>query len=550
MASKNTVTLTFAGDSKALSSELDKVGAAAKETEEAFDKLGKGASDGLDKVGTSAQQAGDRFRKSSKDSDEYRSRLDATGESADGLETRFTGLASGIDGVTTLMDDPSPQEFAQGLADISDGVANSFVPAIKRAFEGTKEFLGGLNGLKTVAGVAAAGALAVLTYQLMQSAKAAHDAHFDEVTKELEETGNAAKAAADLLGDKGPDFENMFSKTSSDVGNLTEAMNRLLEAGDFEAANDLIREAGERGDITGDQMQALLNIVDGIASSAEGAAQSQKNLADSIRGVSDAIAAQTDPVMAMIDANNQLRDANQQIAEALGAVNDAVKEHGENSPEAVQALQDLRDAEIDAAGAGLDNEQAIRELTAAAAENPEIVGNVIRHLQSLADQGVISQASVDQVSQALRDVPRRVNSTLTARDRATGIINAVGEHLGTINGQSATVVLNANVIIRKVNDFFGFGAADGGVVPDYLASGGISGPKGTDTMPAWLTPGEMVLNSGQQAQLFAMANGTGGGGGSTVHNHFHIAGSILSERELIRLVGREFQRGGFAGMVR
>jgi len=47
--------------------------------------------------------------------------------------------------------------------------------------------------------------------------------------------------------------------------------------------------------------------------------------------------------------------------------------------------------------------------------------------------------------------------------------------------------------------------ADGGIV--YAANGFM--PRGTDTVPAMLTPGEMVLNRGQQASLFSLANGGG-----------------------------------------
>lgn len=60
--------------------------------------------------------------------------------------------------------------------------------------------------------------------------------------------------------------------------------------------------------------------------------------------------------------------------------------------------------------------------------------------------------------------------------------------------------------------------ADGGIVPQHLATGGVvyaSGgfmePRGTDTIPAMLTPGEMVLNAGQQARLFNQLNGSGRG---------------------------------------
>jgi hypothetical protein len=101
VAGKNQVTLTFAGDSKSL--------------EDSFDKVGKGAEDMGDNVGRGAEA------------------FDRVGDSADNAEGKMTGLASGIDGVTTLMDDPSPQEFAQGLADIADGIGNFLIPSLKTA---------------------------------------------------------------------------------------------------------------------------------------------------------------------------------------------------------------------------------------------------------------------------------------------------------------------------------------------------------------------------------------------------------------------------------
>jgi hypothetical protein len=52
--------------------------------------------------------------------------------------------------------------------------------------------------------------------------------------------------------------------------------------------------------------------------------------------------------------------------------------------------------------------------------------------------------------------------------------------------------------------------AKGGIV--YAANGFV--PRGTDTVPAMLTPGEMVLNRSQQSSLFNLANS--GGGGSEV----------------------------------
>lgn len=154
MAGKNEVTLTFAGESTSL--------------ENTFDRVGSRATDMSDKVGRGSAS------------------LEGVGESADGLETRFTGLASGIDGVTTLMDDPSPQEFAQGLADIADGIANSAVPALMRL----------KSGLLTSASSAATAGIA--------HARAAATTVAGWVAMGLQATINAAKMAAAWLISLGP----------------------------------------------------------------------------------------------------------------------------------------------------------------------------------------------------------------------------------------------------------------------------------------------------------------------------------------------------------
>jgi hypothetical protein len=63
--------------------------------------------------------------------------------------------------------------------------------------------------------------------------------------------------------------------------------------------------------------------------------------------------------------------------------------------------------------------------------------------------------------------------------------------------------------------------SNGGIIPLATgglvhASGGYFEPRGTDTVPAMLTPGEMVLNKRQQSNLFNQLNG-GGGGGITIN---------------------------------
>lgn len=80
--------------------------------------------------------------------------------------------------------------------------------------------------------------------------------------------------------------------------------------------------------------------------------------------------------------------------------------------------------------------------------------------------------------------------------------------------------------------------ADGGVV--YAASGFVA--RGTDTVPAMLTPGEMVLNDQQQANLWNLING-GAGGGATLNVNVYPQGHVLSERDLIGAINRAVSKG-------
>lgn len=71
-------------------------------------------------------------------------------------------------------------------------------------------------------------------------------------------------------------------------------------------------------------------------------------------------------------------------------------------------------------------------------------------------------------------------------DEFTNLGKAIGNGFkGSIGGKDG----------KAWYDPSGWFAATGGQVPNYLAGGGFPGsPKGTDTVPAWLSPGEFVIN--------------------------------------------------------
>ena len=94
----------------------------------------------------------------------------------------------------------------------------------------------------------------------------------------------------------------------------------------------------------------------------------------------------------------------------------------------------------------------------------------------------------------------------------------------------------------------------------YAASGGfISGPRGTDTIPAWLSPGEFVINADSTkrfyTQLLTINSGrqpkyfSEGGAVNVGDINVNVNGGETSEktiREIARGLNRELRRGTFA----
>lgn len=81
------------------------------------------------------------------------------------------------------------------------------------------------------------------------------------------------------------------------------------------------------------------------------------------------------------------------------------------------------------------------------------------------------------------------------------------------------------------------GFAQGGVV--YASGGFVS--RGTDTVPAMLTPGEMVLNRQQQSNLFQQLNGGRGGVSINIYGNVSTAGGTKDIEDLAQRFGRMLQ---------
>lgn len=92
---------------------------------------------------------------------------------------------------------------------------------------------------------------------------------------------------------------------------------------------------------------AIIDMTDGFrdnAGAADDAASSYKDAAQELQDYVDVVKAQTDPAFALIKAQRELK-------ESQDAYNEAVKEHGRNSPEAREALLAMAQASVELSGA-------------------------------------------------------------------------------------------------------------------------------------------------------------------------------------------------------
>jgi len=521
MAGKNEVTLTFAGDSKKLERATADASQATKDLAADIDRSSASISDSWSRIGS----GGADLRR-------YGSDLDGVGDGFNDVEDRAMGAGNIIGGVNDLMNPQGPQDYAMGLSDLAAGIRYTVVPSLQDAGRGIKTVMDSMKGANAVA-LASVAAFAALAAAGVYLAYTQRGANID------------ADATTAALSSQDRATQKSIQSTLAYVDGLTGLDDVFAEvlAKTPALADEFIAQAEAAGvdEAALDRMRAKLEEVD----------QTSQFTADSIRGVSDAIRAQSDPTFAALDAMNQLRDANAEVQAATMQLVAAEQEFGAGSVEAMVAAQELQAAHEAAGQAAFGQEGALLELAAQMQESGRGVEDIIAHMQGMVGQNGFTQASVDAVANALRNLPANVETTLHANDLASVDIENVMRNIGSI---PRDVVVN----IRAQADANRFAAArdlyraGGGLVPQYAASGMfVGGPRGTDTVPAWLTPGEMVLNKSQQSDLWrALDGGLAGGRGGTVANiTVHVAGSIRSDRDLVKVIRDEFARGAFRSVV-
>ena len=157
-------------------------------------------------------------------------------------------------------------------------------------------------------------------------------------------------------------------------------------------------------------------------------------------------------------------------------------------------------------------------ITIFADNQPNVIEDVRAGLGGVADMlGIITGATDDSASAWLNYASKVINAIISMLPalQALGIGNATSQSAaaGPFGWVQIPVAVAAVVSAFMSAPKF----ANGGIVPGTSYSG--------DKVMSYLNSGEMVLNAGQQARLFAMLNGASGASGGAVE--FEIRGDKL-----------------------
>ncbi len=293
--------------------------------------------------------------------------------------------------------------------------------------------------------------------------------------------------AADAIGA----LDDIISQTADTNVIAAEKLIALAEAAgvssDKIAELRDITESKRAADVEGKKDQAAYNEeVSNAADVTSDATEETKSYADQIRDVSDALRAQFDPLFGAQDALNRLRDAQQKVTDAVKANSDADADNNVSKDEMIRLNQDVVEAT-------LGYESSLISLQAAVEGGSVSIDDAKETLRRWQAEGHLTKTQADQAAWSFgvlggkADELNRKNPKLRVTADASGAYVELDRLARRLNRLPGT-------LHYSVGGGGGLTLASGGLVPQYLASGGLGGPRGTDTVPAWLTPGEYVVS--------------------------------------------------------
>ena len=147
-----------------------------------------------------------------------------------------------------------------------------------------------------------------------------------------------------------------------------------------------------------------------------------------------------------------------------------------------------------------------KELANSSAKIAESQQKISDYLQQLAGTGLTPEVINDLQAGALEQLNKLQTEVGTVQENLTGTLLTSFKNLASAALDAATtfVTVAATLSLLKIAGAAAVGASRGGKI-SYLSTGGSPfKPKGTDTVPAMLTPGEFVVNKKATQQNYGL----------------------------------------------
>lgn len=504
--------------------------------------------------------------------------------------TAFAGLATLGLGAVGVIGTMAPKVMAAKSALMQMGTAGQFVGR-------------NMGTMATAAGIAGV-AVGLLAFHMGENAKQAaeSEARVQGFTDAIRETGDAASGTerfitqmlesaegrqiTELLDEAGlsaQDFAAAVSGTDDEWQSFLESIGHggtvvgealssmrdeaITAAEHVETAGEVIGQTGDdaAGAVPG--LEGMEDGLDGIAGSAEEAKSELEQYAETLKGLFDPTFAYTSAITANTDALDEEAQAQLEL--------DLLRLSGTATSEDLEAAERrLRDAHdgVTTSAVDLAGKEA---LLFAALDSGEItVGEMRDELDRLEDQGYLSAAAADEMRRKI-DAIESKHVEVNADDNASPKIGNVRQALAAVDGQTAWVRIEAMLpSLGWIGRQLGKAVPQrmGGIVHSY-AAGGLHAHVARDEMVRYAEPGTggeafiprigdaarstAVLE--EAASWYGLAVAPAGGVGpapapvvassapaKTVQVHQHIQGSILSERDIVRVVRDAVDSGSLA----
>lgn len=253
---------------------------------------------------------------------------------------------------------------------------------------------------------------------------------------------------------------------------------------DFEAWARVAGESADAADDVADSAAKASPEVEGLADSMNISAEAAERALDAFKELQDAYRAAVDPVFALADAIDDHKKAQSDLDEVL--------------KDSKSTADDIAAAHRDVGRSAMDVKQAAEDLALAVQTGNVSIDEAVGIFAALHEQGLITEGTFHDLTAQIADTVAQADEWEGERI-ATFLAETAGAEakINELINRSYTARIHlqiANPHVRVAGPQLG--RASGGIVPRYLAGGGPLMPfvpRGTDTVPAMLTPGEFVV---------------------------------------------------------